>query len=333
MNESRKVRLGVIGAGGISQVAHIPNILADKSVELVAICDTDTNRASKVAERFSLPVWFDEPEAMFRHTALDGVVITTPTNSHVALARLAFEHNVAVMMEKPFARTAAEARTIVDAAEKAKILVLPAMNHRFRTDTIHLRRVLSKKELGALTMIRAGWLKQLGVWGRPYWFTDQRLAGGGVMMDLAIQMIDLVFFLTGFPTVIDVVGAVSDKALGLEVEDTGSAFIRLADEIIFQIEVSWANCDDHDKAYTWFSGIRGAAAMNPLRLSRRQKDKIEHIALPRFGDEVKLYRNSFRSELAHFAQCINKGETPLATGREAIAVLDVVDKIYQSAGR
>lgn len=153
------------------------------------------------------------------------------------------------------------------------------------------------------------------------------------MMDLAIQMIDLVFFLTGFPTVIDVVGAVSDKALGLEVEDTGSAFIRLADEIIFQIEVSWANCDDHDKAYTWFSGIRGAAAMNPLRLSRRQKDKIEHIALPRFGDEVKLYRNSFRSELAHFAQCINKGETPLATGREAIAVLDVVDKIYQSAGR
>jgi len=111
------------------------------------------------------------------------VVISTPTISHLPLARLAFDSGVDVMIEKPFARTPEEARAICEAAEKSGKLLLAAMNHRFRADTIHLRRLLSREELGGLTMIRAGWLKQLGVWGRPYWFTDRRLAGGGVMMD------------------------------------------------------------------------------------------------------------------------------------------------------
>jgi len=331
--DSKKVRLGIIGAGGISQVAHIPNILGTRSAELVAICDSDAGRAAGVAERFGLPVWFDEPEALFRHAALDGVLITTPTISHVALAQLAFESGVDVMIEKPFARTTTEARAIVEYAERSGRLVIPAMNHRFRSDTIHLRRVLAKKELGELTMIRAGWLRQLGVWGRPYWFSDQKLSGGGVLMDLGIQMIDLVFFLTGFPVVIEVVGSINDKALALDVEDTATAFIRLEDESVFQLEVSWANCDDHDKAYTWFSGTRGAAALNPLRLSRRQKDAIEHIDLPNFGDDVRLYRNSFQTEIAHFVECIKKRQKPLATGQEAVKVMEVVEAIYHSAGR
>ena len=72
--------------------------------------------------------------------------------------------------------------------------------------------------------------------------------------------------------------------------------------------------------------------MNPLRWSRRQKDMIEHVQLPNFGDEVKLYRNSFKSEIAHFVECIKKRQQPLATGREAVAVLEVISKIYHSAG-
>lgn len=332
MPESKKVRLGVIGAGGISQVSHIPNILAEKSADLVAVCDSDPARASGVSERFGIPVWFDQPEELFRHTALDGVVIATPTISHVALTRLAFENGVDVMIEKPFARTTAEGRAIVEAAAKFERLIIPAMNHRFRADVIHLRRVLARQELGDLTMIRAGWLKQLGVWGRPLWFTDRRLSGGGVLMDLGLQMIDLVLFLTGFPTPIETFGAVSDRALDLGVEDTATGFIRFEEEFVLQLEVSWANCDDHDKAYTWFSGTHGAAALNPIRLSRRQKDAIEHLHLPNFGDEVKLYRNSFRTEIAHFIECIRKRQQPLSTGVEAVAALEIVEKIYRSAG-
>lgn len=333
MAESKKIRIGIIGAGGISQVTHIPNVLAEKSVDLAAICDSNTGRAIGVAERFGIPVWFDEPEQMLRQTSLDGVIISTPTITHPVLVRMALESGVDVMLEKPFARSVAEGKAIVEAASKSDRLVLVAMNHRFRPDTLHLRDMILKKELGDLTMIRAGWLKQLGVWGRPMWFSDQRLAGGGVLMDLGVQMLDLVLFLTDFPTPVEVSGAANDRTLGLGVEDTASAFIKFANDMILQLEVSWANCDDHDKAYTWCSGTRGAAAMNPLRISKRKKDSIETVKLPGFGDAAKLYRNSFRFETAHFIRCIQTREQPGSTCREALAVMELIEKIYQSAGR
>lgn len=332
MSETKKLRLGIIGAGGISQVTHIPNLLAEKSVELVAISDNNTGRAIAVAERFGIPVWFDDPEQMLRQVSLDGVIISTPTISHPALARMALESGVDVMLEKPFARTVAEGKTIVEAAEKSKQLLMVAMNHRFRPDSLHLREVISKGEIGALTMVRAGWLRQLGVWGRPMWFSDQRLAGGGVLMDLGMQMLDLVCFLTDFPSVIEVTGSIDHRALDLEVEDTATAYVRFANNMVVQLEVSWANCDDHDKAYTWCSGTRGAAALNPLRISRRLRDKVETLKLPGFGDPVKLYRNSFRFEIAHFIRCIRTREQPGSSGREALAVLEIIEKVYKSAG-
>jgi predicted dehydrogenase len=330
--EGKKIRLGVIGAGGISQLSHIPNIMAERSAELVAICDTNPGRAAAVAERSGAVVWFDDAEQMFRQTALDGVVISSPTITHPALARLAMENGVDVLLEKPFARTLAEGRSIVESAEKNKRLLMTAMNHRFRPDSLHLRQVIKKREIGDITMIRAGWLRQLGVWGRPMWFSDARLAGGGVLMDLGLQMIDLVLFLTGFPSAIEVYGAADSRTLGLDVEDTASGFIRLSNNAIFLLEVSWANCDDHDKAYTWFSGTHGAAAMNPLRISKRQKETILKEKLPSFGDPGKLYKQSFRLEIAHFVDCIKTRQKPLSSGNEALAVLEIIEKLYRTAG-
>ncbi len=332
-NQDKILRFGVIGAGGISQVAHIPNLRMETEVDLVAICDSDPHRASLVAEKFNVPVWFDEPDTMFRHTKLDAVIIATPTITHPALCRLALENGVDVMLEKPFARNTEEARTIVDSVEKTGKLLMVAMNHRFRPDTLHLQHIIQSGELGEITMIRAGWLKRLGVWGRPYWFTDPKLSGGGVLFDLAGQLIDLVLFLLDFPPVLEVAAGTSSKTLELEVEDSAAVFIRLADDIPFLLEVSWANCDDHDKAYTWISGTHGVATLSPLRITRRQADQTMKIKLPSFGDEVKLYRNSFRAELAYFINCVRKREQPLSTATEALQVTDIITRLLKAAGR
>jgi predicted dehydrogenase len=99
------------------------------------------------------------------------------------------------------------------------------------------------------------------------------------------------------------------------------------------IEVSWANCDLKDKAYTWLSGTHGIVAMNPMRLTRRQKDQIEQILVPSSGAEVKVYRNSYKLEMSHFLSCVRSRREPISTGREAVAVLEVLEKVYKSAGR
>ncbi|MBM3328761.1 MAG: Gfo/Idh/MocA family oxidoreductase [Calditrichaeota bacterium] len=328
----KQLRIGVIGAGGISQMAHIPNLLSEAGIDLVALCDSDPRRAAMVAEKFAIPVWFDQPDALFEHTHLDAVVIATPTITHPVLCRLALESGVDVLLEKPFARTVEEGRTIVESVERTGRLLMVAMNHRFRPDTVQLRRVVKRGELGAITMVRAGWLKRLGVWGRPYWFTDPRMAGGGVMFDLGLQMIDLALFLLDFPHATAIAGGSSSQTLELAVEDSASAYIRIGDDVPFLLEVSWANCDDHDKAYLWLSGTHGAAALSPLRIIRRQIDQTMKTNLPSFGDEVKLYRNSFKAELAHFLSCVRTRQQPLSTAAEAFEVLEVISRWQQVAG-
>ncbi|MFN3820716.1 MAG: Gfo/Idh/MocA family protein [bacterium] len=327
-----KVRIGVIGAGGISQVTHIPNILSDPRAELIAICDTDARRASLVAERFGIPTWFDQPEALFQHTRLDCVLIATPTITHTALSRMALEYGVDVLLEKPLARTLGEGLAIREAVEKSGKILMVGMNHRFRPDILHLQKVIEEGQLGEIIMVRGGWLKQLGTWGRPYWFADPRMSGGGVMMDLGLQMIDLTLYLLDYPEVVDVSANISHKALELEVEDSAALFIRFSNNISFLLEVSWANCDDHDKAYLWFSGTHGVATLNPLRIVFRQLDHTVKSKLPSFGDEVKLYKNSYRAELAHFLTCVQTRQPPGSDIYEALTVMKVVEQVYRSAG-
>jgi len=333
MSTSKKVRIGIIGAGGISQVSHIPNVIAEPSAKLVALCDTDAGRAAAVAERFGVSTWYDQPEAMLKSEKLDGIILTTPTITHLPLAQMILESGIDLMVEKPLARNVDEARKIVETADKTGCKLLVAMNHRFREDTDHLKNLIKDGELGEIQMIRAGWLRRLGVWGRPYWFTDPKLAGGGVLMDLGLQMIDLVFYLLGFPAAVKTVGSISNATLDLEVEDTASVFVQLSNDTSFTLGVSWANCYREDIAYTYISGSQGAAKLNPLRLTRRRGNRVLETTPPGLEDIGELYRESFRFEIAHFIDCVKGESEPLSTGREAIATLEVIDKLYKSANQ
>lgn len=329
----KTVKIGIIGASGICQVSHIPNLKLDPTVEVAAICDSDPGRASVVANRYNIPVWYEQSERMFRKEKLDGVIISTPTIAHLPLCQIAFENGVDVMIEKPFARNAVEAQKIVETAQKNKQMLMVAMNHRFRDDTLMLKEILEQSDLGELSSIRSGWLKRLGIWSRPNWFTDQKLSGGGVLMDLGIQMIDLIMFLLNFPQVIEAHCGTSNKVLGQEVEDNASCFIRFDNDSTFLLEVGWANCDVKDVAFTFISCSQGGAFLNPLRITRRQKDKIISLRDQVAYDEVQLYKQSFKRELDHFIECVKERKQPLSTGEEAVAVISVIDRLYKSAGR
>lgn len=332
MVNRRRTQVGVIGAGGISQLCHIPNLVNEARTDLVAVCDTDISRATSVTKRFGIPHWFDEPELMFNRLDLDCVVLTTPTITHLPLCQLAMESGVDVMVEKPFAINIDEARRIVEIAEKTGQILMVGMNHRFREDVAHLKRSLEKNQLGELFMVRSGWLKRLGVWGRPYWFTDPKLAGGGVLMDLGLQMIDMVLFLLDFPAIVEVSCGIGNHVLGLEVEDTATAFIRFEDGVTFQLAVSWAICHDQDIAYTYFDGSHGGASLNPFNINRRQKDRIVPESIPQLVDEAQLYRRSFQSEISHFIACVKSRTQPVSSGYEALAAIEAVSKLYRISG-
>ena len=128
------LRIGIVGAGAVVQVAHLPVLRKTKGVEVRALCDSDLPKARALADRFGIKDTFDDIEELLRYEALDAVVIASPTHLHEAHVAAALAANLHVLVEKPLTISAASAQRIVRAVEKRDRIVLVGMNHRYRPD-------------------------------------------------------------------------------------------------------------------------------------------------------------------------------------------------------
>jgi len=110
-------RVAIVGCGQIAD-GHVEQLQKLDAVEVVAVCDRELLMAEQLARRYRVPGSYDDFEAMLAKERLDAVHLTTPPQSHLALASRAMECGCHVYVEKPFAPTSAEARAIVEQAER-----------------------------------------------------------------------------------------------------------------------------------------------------------------------------------------------------------------------
>jgi len=112
---STKVRVGIVGAGWWCARVHLPAIVSNTDADLVAICDTDINRALEAQKLFGANHAVDNMEEMLA-LDLDCILISTPHNQHFKPAALALKHGLDVMVEKPMTLVPAEAWELVKLA-------------------------------------------------------------------------------------------------------------------------------------------------------------------------------------------------------------------------
>ena len=102
------VRIGVVGAGAIAQLAHLPVLAKMRGVELVGVCDNDRPKARALADRFAIPDTFTDIEDLLELDELDAVVIATPNHLHEPHVVSALAAGVDVLCERPLALSAKE---------------------------------------------------------------------------------------------------------------------------------------------------------------------------------------------------------------------------------
>lgn len=329
---SDKLRIGIIGAGGVSQLVHIPILKKLSSVELVAISDLEYDRAAAVADRCKIPNFYRDPERMLARDDIDAVHINTPTNSHLALTLAALSAGKHVLVEKPIARKAEEAKRMVAAAKASKRFLMAAMNLRFRPDSIMLQKMVEAGELGKIIAVRAGWHKKKDRWSRSPWLANSRISGGGVLMDLGVQMLDVCLWILGNPKVKRVSAQSSRERLGFRVEDTLVGYYTLAGDTTLYLNTTWAFMSDESDAYTVLSGSKGSASLNPLKITKEISGSMVNVTpvgrTPKLAD---LYNKSFDLEIEHFVQSCLTNTPPESSGAEAAALMEVIEATYESA--
>jgi predicted dehydrogenase len=324
----KPLRVGLIGVGSVAQVAHIPAWLRLKSqAQLVVACDEDKARLHAVAGRFGIPETVTDFEEVLRDESVDAVDICAPNHLHAPIAIAALRAGKDVLCERPLARNSSEAESMVRAAESSGRMLMCAMNNRFRADAQVLRAAIQKREIGDIFYMKCGWLRRGTTYG---WKAERALSGGGAVLDLGVQMLDLALWLAGSRQV-ETVSAQVHRQRPDAVENAAVAMLRLAGGGVITMEVSWSLSIEKDIAYLHAFGGRGAAVLNPLKVLKEMHGDLKNVT-PAIESPVRnLYQQSYQREIEHFVACIRRGETPISPGVDGLQVMRIADAIYASA--
>jgi predicted dehydrogenase len=274
------VRVGVIGVGWAGR-QHLAAYDALPGAQVVALAGLEEPVRAALAAQYGVERHVARWEDLLELDELDAVSVAVPTFLHAPIAIAALQRGLHVLSEKPMARNASEAESMVEAARAAGRVLDVGFNHRQRGDIQKLKDVIDAGRLGTPYYAKAWWLRRSGIPGRGSWFTNAELAGGGPLVDIGVHVLDYSLFLLGNPTVTAVSASTYDLlasagfgfnpeatktsvagATGFDVEDLATVFMRLQDGGTLLVEASWAaHRTDGDEFGVTLYGSKGGAEL------------------------------------------------------------------------
>ncbi|MCK4754081.1 MAG: Gfo/Idh/MocA family oxidoreductase, partial [Calditrichia bacterium] len=268
---------------------------------------------------------------LLKREELDGIFICTPNNFHYPMALASLDKGIPTLVEKPVALNSEQAQRLHEKAKSKDTLLVVGMNYRFRDDAMILKEFMRKGEIGEPFYVKTGWLRH---WSRPKlqtWLTDSKISGGGVLMDMGIQLIDLSLWLLGTPKVKNVCAYSYNLFREGDVEDSALAIIQTENDEAITVEVSWRMHLEKDMNYAHVFGKEGSAFMNPLRLYKEMHGNLVNVTPVEPESNVDVYKKSFFNEIKNFINVIKGEEEPVTPIEDGVYLMKILDAIYQSA--
>ncbi|GAC1401844.1 MAG: Gfo/Idh/MocA family oxidoreductase [Ktedonobacteraceae bacterium] len=188
MHES-KVGVGVIGVGGISSHVHLPGLSLSPHAEIVALCDNDRERLQQRAKEYKVEHTFSGYEELLQDSAVDAVVVATPTLLHAPIALAAISAGKHVLVEKQLGMNYAETVQMYEAAQSAGVRHMTAFTYRFVPAMRYLKHLVGQGAIGLPRHLRIARIQDfpeadLG------WRQRRSLAGSGEVGDMGAHRID-----------------------------------------------------------------------------------------------------------------------------------------------
>ncbi|GMA51976.1 oxidoreductase [Alicyclobacillus contaminans] len=335
------LRVGIVGAGGIAQMVHIPNYRkCGDRVDIVAIADVVREKAKAVAESNGIPHHFTSVAEMLSAVALDAVSVCTPNKFHAEAVIAALEAGCHVMCEKPPAMSVAEAEAMARAAERAGKYLTYGFHYRHTQEVEALKRFIDAGELGEIYAATAIAMRRRGI---PGWgvFTNKELQGGGPLIDIGVHMLDTALYLMGFPEPDCVIGATYQK-LGIKpgvgllgdwdhehytVEDMARGFIRFKNGATLVLESAFAaNIAPRDEMQVKIMGDLGGADVFPLTMYQEKLGSLIDVR-PAYLPE----KSAYEVEMERFVDACLGGPEPLSTPAQGVIIQRIINALYAAA--
>jgi len=333
---------GIIGCGMIANF-HARAIADAGRAQVVACFDTVREAADRLAAAIGCRAYYDLDE-MLADPAVEVVTVATPSGAHMEPAVAAAEAGKHVIVEKPLEVTLKRCDKIIQAAEKAGVVVSTVFPSRFHDSSVELKRAVDRGRFGRLTLGDAivKWYRSQQYYDSGAWRGTWELDGGGALMNQAIHSVDLLLWLMGPAVAVRAAtGLLAHQRIA--VEDVAVATVKFANGALGTIEASTAVYPGYLKRIE-IHGSEGSAIMEEEDIIRwdflkplKQDEKIrEKMAAKVSGgggaaDPAAIGHHGHTRQFQDVLKAIRKGAVPSIDGPEGRRSVELILAIYKAA--
>lgn len=318
-----RVRVALIGAGGMANAVHYPSLAEFDDVDMVALCDIDEEKLNKTADRFGIPKRYTNYREMLDAENADAVYILMPPHQLFDLTMDTIDRGLNVFIEKPPGITSGQTHQMAVAAERKGIVGMVGFNRRHAPIIVEARR--RALERGPMLQCVATFYKAMaGAEPHPYY----RGAIDILHCD-AVHAVDMLRFMGG-----DVVNVASDvQAHGVTYDNMFNALVRFESGGVGVLLTNW-NVGGRRHEFEMHS-VGFTAYVNPDEVARiwadgRSEPEVLDTKQVAGSDEMRIYYG-FTGENRHFIDCVKSGEQPNPNFADATKSMELVKRIYAAS--
>jgi predicted dehydrogenase len=350
-----KLRIGIIGCGGIANGKHLPSLsVFKKDVELVAFCDLVEEKAQKAKTEYGAEgaKVYTDYEKLLADKSIDVVHVCTPNRSHADISINALNAGKHVLCEKPMAKSAADARRMVAAAKQSGKKLTIGYQHRHKPESAYLKAIIDRGDLGEIYYAKAFAIRRRGT---PNWgvFLNEYEQGGGPLIDIGTHSLDLTLYLMNNYKPRMVVGTKYKKIINPNcanpwgpwdekthtLEDAAFGFIVMENGATVTLEATWC-------LNTIEPIQEGSCALHGTKAGAQCKNNQVSINKDEFNRLIDIYPNMTTKGVAFYdgiketppiteARCwiaaIKNNTDPLVLPEQACVVSELLEAVYTSA--
>ena len=350
---SERLRIGIVGCGGIANGKHLPSLKAINRADIVAFCDLIPERAEKACAEYGAEgaKTYTDYHRLLEDKSIDVVYVLTPNRMHAQVSIDALNAGKHVMCEKPMAKTAADARAMVEAAKKSGKKLTIGYQHRHKPEARYLKSVIERGDLGDIYYAHAYAIRRRGT---PNWgvFLNEYEQGGGPLIDIGTHSLDLTLYLMNNYRPRMVVGTTYKKVENPEMgnpwggwpegantmEDAAFGFIVMENGATINLEATWAlnTIEPIPEGSTQLCGSKaGAQIKGGVSINKAEFGRLIEIRPDMSAGGVAFYdgvkETPAITEQMRWLDAIENDTDPVVLPEQACVVSEILETIYKSA--
>ena len=320
------MKIGIMSFAHHHAEAYIQSLRQIPGVEILGVSDEDEQRGQSYASATGSNYFSCYADLL--DAKPDGVIITSENNKHRMLVEMAADYGVNVLCEKPIATTVADARSEVQACERAGVVFMTAFPMRFSPPLLEIKARLDAGDFGSVYCFNATNQGELPTKYRQ-WFADPILAGGGAIADHTVHLVDIMrWFLHDEIAQIYAQSNRIFHADEVEVETGGLEMINFHGGVFASVDCSWSR----PPYWPTWGGLtiemvteRGAVIVDAFRQNLTVYSHSQQRPTWSFwGSDMN------RAMISEFITAIRENRAPRVTGVDGLRAVEAVVAAYQS---